>query len=730
MRLKKLAAFVAISVCLTATAWGSNWDAVTGLWSNAGNWDTTNVPDAASANPAEWNAYIGNGYAATLQSDVPNITTLDVVWYSSLDIKNGALLTTTGDANIAGGGLDEGSVTQSGGALTLGANLTLGNTSGDFATWTMTSDGALAVANDLVVAGSGEAMFQINDDSSLTVGGALSVGGSGGGVGALGVEGNLATINVASYEQTASGTLGLVLNADGIATINVSGNVNLDGLLTVNADALAPGTYVYDLIVSDGGTVNGPFGFAFLGPTMQVKYELNESGKEAVRLYVDTEATEVPILGQLPGDAYDKIISMNIKGHPSIPGNPGPDLTPDVEDGAGAVAADNWNNLVYGGVAPIETAVETYDHTQLVDNSGAVAVSMSLTQNGYDRRPGASIGDSADPNLNLYASQASAVHGGGSGVHTLLEGLQAEFPNGYDLIVNLSKWGGEIDYGSIQRITVYDGPDGGATELAEFEVVIPHISYHSGRGFREEENYVILRNLPYDTVDLRIGPEVANLSGGGPDGWNSIQITGVQVLGLAPDPTHAFDFITDDEDPECSVGWNWDESAAADAWDGGSRETLVAATNSAMYMIWAPPPELPIADDYDVYVWYSAEDPSNPGTYLDRDSAAEYRVYYDGWQTSGGYTTIIIDQDRRDDVYGSGKWVLLGTFPFGGDGTFEAVALLRGAGSAGDGPTSGDAVMWRWPAGVPLDPPVVPIPEPGGLALIGLALLAVRRRRS
>ena len=142
----------------------------------------------------------------------------------------------------------------------------------------------------------------------------------------------------------------------------------------------------------------------------------------------------MPILGTLPADAYNKIISMNIKGDPAVPGNPGPDLTPDVVDGAGAVPADNWNNLEYSGVAPIETAVETYDHTQLVDNSGAGAVSMSLTQNGYDRRPGTATGRVDDPNLNLYKSQASAASGdisSPSSTHTLLEGLQEELMKDY-----------------------------------------------------------------------------------------------------------------------------------------------------------------------------------------------------------------------------------------------------------------------------------------------------------
>ena len=736
-------------MCLAAPALGSNWTGGNGNWNLGGNW--------SAGVPIGTDAYIGNGGTVTLNAAaLGDVTTLDVAWFSTLNIETGAALTATGNVNVAGGGNDFGTVAQSGGVVSLETNLFLGNASGDLATWTMTADGSLAIGANLHVGGGGQGTFQLQDDSALIVvgniniaaaNGSASMAVSGGTLGQLAgggdpailadlnisggsfaVQGDASTINVGTYAQTVGGALEITSNDTGISPIHVDGNVNLGGSLNVIVSATLPaGTY--DLIVSETGTVLGEFDHLALGDRLEVRYEQNGEGKDAVRLRVYGDEEEVPILGQLPRDPYNKIVSINIKGDPAFDAG----VIPDVEDGAGAVPADNWNNIEYFGV---ESTPKTYSGFE--DESGAPAVWLSLLQNGRVRALGSVTGREADPNLNLYESRAAIADKSildPNVTHTFLEGLQTEFPHGYEVIINIAGGGS----GNTPNVIVYDGVAkalNGARDanvLEEISVTTGSFSYSSGAGFRPGENYVKLSNMLHDTLDLRLDPS------------DGLQITGVQILGLAPGELEPIEFIVDDGD---RVGqergpWKesggWDDDNASDSWAGDSR--LASAAGKTME--WHPPGNyeqwaddngdylrtaLPILDLYEVYVWYSAEDPDHPDTYLARDSAAVYKVYEAGWSFAdpSTITTIIIDQNLRDDVYGSGKWVLLGTFPFGGHSALSEGVLLT---SSGNGPTSGDAVMWRYVMSVP-EPPEPVIPEPAGLGVIGLALLAVRRRRS
>ena len=751
MKMKRLALCAAIAMCLAAPpALASTWTGSSGLlWNNGGNWNPVGIPDGVDA-------IINNAGTATLDAVVPDIADLQVSGYSTLNINTGAALTATGSGNVAvGGAFDEGYVNHASGAVSFGGNLTLGNIATDYGRWSMSSDGTLGIANNLTVGGVGGALFELEGTSILTVGGSIDVGKWGGGGtmmlsggtlgqvagggdpdiladvtvngGTLAVDGSASTINVASYTQTADGSVDFLLDNAGITPINVSGNMALDGRLTANiAAGQLPAPGIYDLIVSDTGTVTGQFDLVFLGPKLQLIYGLNDDGKEAVRVQV--HADDVPIQGTLPGDAYNKIVSMNIKGNPSFGGNPGPDLTPDVEDGAGVVQADNWNNLVFDGIP--ETS-QTFSGME--DNSGA-PVLMSLTQNGHDRRNGSAIGGAGDPNLDLYRSQASAANGDGpisdNAVHTLLEGLQEEFPYGYDVIINVSR-GSD---GSTHSIAVYDGiakPLNGerdANELANLEVVVSSTAYSSVTGFLPEENYAKLSNMFHDTLDLRLGPSSA---------FDAIQITGVQVLGLAPGVMTSVDTITDNEDaayitigklPGTNPG-DWYDSPTTDAWEGNSRLN----SDEGAYMIWRPPnvlgqyagPDyhrtaLPVDGEYEVYVWYSAEDPAHGGEYFPRDSNARYIIK----DRFGISYNVYIDQNVN-----SGQWVRLelpgmDTFAFGGDtALLEYVAVVA---SGIGGPVSADAVMWRYVM------PLPPIPEPGSFALLALGLggmLGLKRRK-
>ena len=76
--MRKLVAVTAILVCLTAaTASASDWNVANGLWSNPGSWNPVAVPNGTNAN-------IANAGTATLQSAVPNITTLQLTNGSGL----------------------------------------------------------------------------------------------------------------------------------------------------------------------------------------------------------------------------------------------------------------------------------------------------------------------------------------------------------------------------------------------------------------------------------------------------------------------------------------------------------------------------------------------------------------------------------------------------------------------------------------------------------------------
>jgi len=383
-------------------------------------------------------------------------------------------------------------------------------------------------------------------------------------------------------------------------------------------------------------------------------------------------------------------------------------LAPGKVDGAGTVAANNWNNL------PLENPdANTYGPDDLVDNSGAQAVSMSLYQDGHDRRHADVGGDPSDPNLNLYASPAPAVFRdnggsiGGGDPNTLLTGLQAEFPHGYDVIINVAKWSFSEDWGSTSYVRVYNGAEGtGETEIANLSLVINQPSYNSATCFVPGQNYVKLSGLIWDTLDLRPFA-VGNISF---DEWNSIQITGVQILGLAPGEIDPITNVVDNLDFDY-FEWSGAISVgtSTDAWRTKSAGAYSYKGQDGTYCTWNTP-DLAFEGtetEYNVYTWVAAEPLL--------DTSAEYTVRY----ANGEEWTAVLNQS----ALGTGTWVLLGTFPFLGDGT-EYVRITSGA--TGSRYTSYDAVMWEW---APPEAPVEVVPEPAGLGLIGLALLGVRRRR-
>ena len=324
MRMTRLAACVAILVCVAATtAFGSNWTGGNGNWNLGGNWDA-GVPDGTAA-------YIGNGSTVTLNSGVPSITTLDVAWFSTLNIQPGAGLTASGNGNVAGGGNDFGTVAQTGGVVLLESNLTIGGAADDIASWAMTTDATLAVGADLVVGAAGQGTFDLGGNSSLTVAGNIDIATAGGGgssmtvsggatlgqvagggdpailadvsvngTGSFLVDGSAPTINVASYTQTSGASLNVDLDDTGISAINIDGSAVLNGALNVTVAGGTPNG-IYNIIVAGGGRT-GSFSSKSLPAGVKLRYE--EVGADSVvRLYVGVEppAVELGII-----DSFDE----------------------------------------------------------------------------------------------------------------------------------------------------------------------------------------------------------------------------------------------------------------------------------------------------------------------------------------------------------------------------------------------------------------------------------------
>jgi hypothetical protein len=135
----------------------------------------------------------------------------------------------------------------------------------------------------------------------------------------------------------------------------------------------------------------------------------------------------------------------------------------------------------------------------------------------------------------------------------------------------------------------------------------------------------------------------------------------------------ATEIIVDNLSGGFSTTGKWQESKALDEYAGSSMHTnQIGAT-----ALWQP--DLPEAGTYEAWAWWAAAAPW--GGTLDRDSAADYTVHYDG-----GTETVTVDQNVR-----SGQWICLGTFNFAA-GTAGYVELARD--SAGGIATSADAMKF------------------------------------
>ena len=326
MRSSWIVSLVIVSAVLFAgtTAQAHTWTNVTeGNWNVPGNWLEGTLPASSVV-------IDNNGVCNVDSAGLPNITTLALRKNSILNFLPGAALTGTGANNWLVGDADTGltaRVNQTGGTIVTGLDLYLGDdpfTSGEY----IMSGGSLTVGDDLKCADDGGGKFVLSGNALFTVKGYISISNkppevpsdgltgymeiSGGTLiqnatstdgsdnhritvgesdyGVLKLIGGLATINVTTYEQRATGLLDVVMNGTGISTINASEGMALAGTLAVSfapGDAPAPG--IYDLIVAQG-TRTGSFGTVTLPPDVTLSYE---TGSSIVRLTVVPEPSTV-----------------------------------------------------------------------------------------------------------------------------------------------------------------------------------------------------------------------------------------------------------------------------------------------------------------------------------------------------------------------------------------------------------------------------------------------------
>jgi len=212
-----------------------------GNYATAANWSTGTVPDSADS------AIINVGRTANLSSVVPSIVNLTVANSNTapaggtLNISDGASLTTTGQFRVSAGGNGNGSVFQTGGAInassTAASSFDIGNgTAGGTALYKI-SGGTL----------------NVNSTSAGT-----AIIGSTAGSGTFWVEGNSAAINFKNNLTVgATGKIQFTLGSTGVSQIAV-GNVfslnSTSSMLIIDAAAYTAGVGSLTLISSASRT--------------------------------------------------------------------------------------------------------------------------------------------------------------------------------------------------------------------------------------------------------------------------------------------------------------------------------------------------------------------------------------------------------------------------------------------------------------------------------------------
>ncbi len=143
---------------------------------------------------------------------------------------------------------------------------------------------------------------------------------------------------------------------------------------------------------------------------------------------------------------------------------------------------------------------------------------------------------------------------------------------------------------------------------------------------------------------------------------------------LAAAPLAAVDVILDNGDSGYSENGTW--TTGTDAQDyGANYKYRSTSTTSSRYAQWQP--TLPVAADYDVYVWYPAG--------ATRPSDVQYTVY-----SSGGASQVF----TIDQKVNGGQWVLLGRFNFPAGSTTNGRVRVSARSAQGGTSVAADAVKF------------------------------------
>ena len=250
----------------------------------------------------------------------------------------------------------------------------------------------------------------------------------------------------------------------------------------------------------------------------------------------------------------------------------------------------------------------------------------------------------------------------------------AKIPNDFDLLGSLKNPGGTTftgNWGWNNTVWMKEGSWGGYTGA---------FSYYASTAGNVANQDPLFVDKAGGNLNLRPDSPIYTLI----PGWQDIPFDQIGIIGDGtttppppPPPPPAQDtsgkVIIDNGSAGFVTTGTWNASSAIDAFGA----TSITAMQIGATATWRP--TLAAAGAQAVFAWYSAK--KSDGTTFDRDSSADYTVYY-----NGGSKTVTVNQDSN-----SGQWVYLGTFEFAA-GTSGYVQLLR---DSNDGvSTVADAVMF------------------------------------
>ncbi len=387
MLCKRMIVFISILAAVAMTAgnayaisWSKDPGEGPGDWNVAENWDETRVPGADG-----W-GLIANGGTAYIDTAVPDILAFSILGPSTLEMRDGGSLTTTGGFGDSAGCGDTTDST----LLMKGGTLNLSNPDGWLGVcWAHSGSGYLVqTGGDLICAGiivvgldsTSYGSYEISG-GSLSLAGEFQIGNRGrtGANGLFKIIGDDATIDLGAYYMRV-GTLELDIDG-GISPINVGGSVELNGR-PLDVEFLADPAFqsIPIIVKGDDSPVNGTFGgkpegAAFMVPSPSgdievfITYEGNVDGGSIGNDVVLT--VNAPGLEMAPAeDAF------------SLPNNAGPHpQTISLPEGETAVG-DVLVTLTYDeavisvdGIAPGGTAT-------IAQGASSVTVSVSAVGTG------------------------------------------------------------------------------------------------------------------------------------------------------------------------------------------------------------------------------------------------------------------------------------------------------------------------------------------------------------